>query len=775
MRTYFSILIITSCVLAMLSVSAQPRQLDQYNTVWNTPSENASESMPCGGGDIGLNVWSEDGDVLFYLSKSGTFDESNTFLKLGRVRLKLNPNPFDGSVFKQELHLKDGYVSLSARKGDVSADVKIWVDVVRPVIHVEVNASQKINAQAHYESWRYQNRFLRKLENFQNSYKWVNPEGVKTYADQILFTDGGVQFMHQNNSETVFDVTVKQQGMEAVKDSLYNPIAGLTFGGFMTGENMIAAGNENGRYQNTNFKSWVLESKRASKSHEIEIFLTTADSRSEWRSKMDQLQKEARDNRKTAFENTTAWWQQFWERSFVFINSDDAAEKDTVWQVGRNYQLFRYMLGCNAYGNYPTKFNGGLFTVDPVFTDSTRAFTPDFRNWGGGTFTAQNQRLVYFPMLKSGDFELMKPQFDFYKRLLHNATLRSQFYWGHEGACFTEQIENFGLPNGSEYNWDRPEDYPKGRQYNAWLEYQYDTSLEFCFMILETARYNGNEISEYLPLIKSCLTFFDEHYRYLATQRGRQTLDGNGHLVLYPGSACETYKMAYNSTTTVAALKIVLEHLIALPNRYDGQIDRERWKAMLDRVPPISFTEHEGHQTIAPAKLWERVNNTEVPQLYPVYPWGMYGVGKANLEVAINTWKYDPDAIKFRSHVGWKQDVIFAARMGLNDEAADLCIAKMKDSGRRFPAFWGPGFDWVPDHNWGGSGMIGVQEMLMQTVDDKIYLFPSWPKEWDVHFKLHAPDQTTIEVVLKKGEIESLKVFPESRTEDVVNCYETNK
>ena len=35
--------------------------------------------------------------------------------------------------------------------------------------------------------------------------------------------------------------------------------------------------------------------------------------------------------------------------------------------------------------------------------------------------TAQNQRLVYWPMLKSGDFDLMKSQFDFYLRLLPTA------------------------------------------------------------------------------------------------------------------------------------------------------------------------------------------------------------------------------------------------------------------------------------------------------------------------------------------------------------------
>lgn len=67
--------------------------------------------MPCGGGDIGMNVWVEEGDVLFYLSRSGTFDENNCLLKQGRFRIRLSPNPFkETKEFRQELMLNDGFV-----------------------------------------------------------------------------------------------------------------------------------------------------------------------------------------------------------------------------------------------------------------------------------------------------------------------------------------------------------------------------------------------------------------------------------------------------------------------------------------------------------------------------------------------------------------------------------------------------------------------------------------------------------------------------------------
>lgn len=749
----------TSFVLLFVSLwFISNTQAQQQNVVWTTQSKNSSESMPVGGGDIGVNVWAENGSVYLYLSRSGTFDENNTLLKLGRVKLTLSPNPFEGKTFRQELILKDGYVQLTAENGKINAKVNVWVDVFKPIVNVEVKSNQKLIAEASYESWRFEDRVTKGKENNQNSYKWA-PQGiVKTNKDEINFVGNKIQFYHQNKAETVFDVVVKQQGLGNEQSTLYNPLKNLKFGGVILGKNMFANGNYGGKYLSTPYKAWVLKSAKPSTSHQIRVVLN---------SNADEKQVDlANYNAEKSFIATKDWWNKYWDKSFIYINSSDTLANE----VSKNYQLFRYMLGANAKGAWPTKFNGGLFTFDPQLTDTSLKYTPDFRNWGGGTHTAQNQRLVYWPMLKSGDFEMMKPQFEFYKRILKNAEIRTKNAWGHDGASFTEQMENFGLPNPAEYGWKRPSGYDKGMEYNAWLEYEWDTVLEFCMMILETERYDAQNIQQYMPLIESSLTFFKAHYTYLAKQRGSKALDGNGHLVLYPGSAAETYKMAYNSTSTIAGLKTVLQRLLELKSASDDQ--KKNWQALLNTIPPISFSEFNGKPTIAPAKLWERINNTESPQLYPVYPWGMYGVGKAGLDTAINTYLFDSDVLKFRSHIGWKQDNIFAARLGLTDEAVRLTTLKLKNSGRRFPAFWGPGFDWTPDHNWGGSGMIGLQEMLMQCDGKKIILFPAWPKNWDVHFKLFAPYQTTVEGVLKKGKVESLKVIPEERTKDIVKMID---
>ncbi len=750
--------------------SAQQTELDKCNITWTSQSKNASESMPCGGGDTGVNVWVENGEVFLYLQQSGWFDENNAFLKAGRVRLQLSPNPFKGKTFSQQLILKDGYVSINGSNGNLSAQINVWVDVFNPVVHLDVKSNKNITATASYESWRYRNRQMTAKENTANSWKWANVK-VITQKDNIDFDNNSVRFYHRNTDSTVFDAAVKLQGMKPVKAQLYNPIKKLTFGGTMQGSNMQPSGIYEGKYLDTDFKGWKLKSKTAARLHCLTVTLHAEQSPTinNFKNQLQTIQQKAFANTATAWQQTKSWWQQYFNRSFIYINSQQANDSSTAWQTGRNYQLFRYMLGCNAYGKYPTKFNGGLFTYDPVFTDTSLHGTPDHRSWGGGTFTAQNQRLVYWPMLKSGDIDMMKGQFDFYLNILKNAELRSKFYWQHIGACFTEQIDNFGLPNITEYGWKRPAGYDKGMEYNAWLEYEWDTVLEFCLMILQTEQYAGKNITEYIPLIESSLVFFDKHYQYLAKQRGSKAFDAKGHLVLYPGSGAETYKMAYNASSTVAALQTVTKAL--LQSKYLDTSKIAYFNTLLKRIPPISFGSFNGYPTIAPAKLWERLNNTEPAQLYPVFPWGIYGVGKPGLDTAINTWKYDTLATKFRSHVGWKQDNIFAARLGLTKEAAQLNTLKLKNSGRRFPAFWGLGFDWVPDHNHGGSGMIGLQEMLLQTDDKKMILFPSWPKDWDVHFKLHAPYNTTVEATIKNGKLEQLEVLPKEREKDVVNMF----
>ena len=748
-------ILLTVQLCLCLTMWAQPADY-----TWTTFSKNSSESMPCGGGDIGLNVWVENGELLFYMCRSGAYDEYTTLLKQGRVRLRLDGQSMPEAGFQQTLKLQQGYQDIQLG----GYTVRIWVDVYHPVVHLEVKGRKATTIDLSYESWRYADRPFRKGEARQGSLKWAKTTGLVTTKDSIRATESGVTFYHHNPAVTVFDRTVSIEGLDAVKDQLWNPVANLLSGGRLTGDNLTFTGTSKGEYSGTDYQAWNFRSAKPAKAHHVTIVFHTQQTAdvNQWMAGLNQVEQSIRTERDR--KATLAWWNQFWQRSYIEADGEAA-------DLTRNFTLFRYMLGSNAYGTAPTKFNGGLFTFDPVHVQSksNAPFTPDYRNWGGGTMTAQNQRLVYWPMLKNGDTDLMIPQFDAYNRMLSNAELRSRFYWNHAGGCFTEQMEYFGLPNMAEYGLKRPEWFDKGLEYNAWLEYTWDTVLEFCQMILESRRYAGSDIRPYTSFIESALTFFDEHYQFLASQRGIKKLDGEGKLILFPGSGCETYKMANNAASTVAALQTVLKSYVDTKLAM-GDTSVGRWKEMLARIPDLPYRQTEGKKTIAPAKSWERVNNVETPQLYPVFPWRIFGVGCQgdSLQTARDTYNLDADAVKFRSSTGWKQDNIWAACLGMTDEAVRLTKEKLADGPHRFPAFWGPGFDWTPDHNWGGSGMIGLQEMLLQTRGGKIYLFPAWPATWNVRFKLHATDQTVVEAELRDGKVVSLQMTPESRKADVI-------
>nr|GFD36237.1 hypothetical protein [Tanacetum cinerariifolium] len=159
--------------------------------------------------------------------------------------------PFDKGTFKQELKLQTGDVTLTGNVGKTAAQVHIWVDVFQPVLHVEISSNTKLTAEASYENWRFADRRPKGKENNQNSYKWAPQGDVVTRRDSIAFRSQTVEFYHQNRSQTVFDVAVQQQGLAGAKAQLYNPLAGLIFGGAMQGSNMQPAGTTSGQYLNT--------------------------------------------------------------------------------------------------------------------------------------------------------------------------------------------------------------------------------------------------------------------------------------------------------------------------------------------------------------------------------------------------------------------------------------------------------------------------------------------------------------------------------------------
>lgn len=792
--------------------------MDRYNIVWDAPSQNSSESMPVGGGDIGCNVWVENGELLVYMQRSGCFNEVGEYVKLGRVRVALLPNPFASArSFRQELKLKDGHAEIEAQGGEgaaFSVKLRVWVEVARPVVHVEIEAAQPVEVLASYENWRLEDRDLKDGvygERFGCFTVEGYPGTVTKLKDHVEFHGDRVLFYHRNPAKPLVPaLLIEQQGLQAHAAEIPDNLAHRTFGGCFLGDGFVPAGTRDGHYMITPFRAWTLKSRAAACSHRLHVATHLAQSPelADWTAELFKLADTAPQNGAERFAATVRWWHAFWQRSWIQVEPEEPKQADPdskLWQAGRNYNLVRYQLGCNAFGDYPTKFNGGNFTFDPaavstlailpgidpkVFED--RRFDPDWRAWGGDIFTAQNQRLLYWPMLKAGDFDAILPQFRLYQRGLAGATVKAKVQFGHNGAVFSEYMNAPGLDYGAGWGWqgeshrqrgpEIPFGHPDanglggygqpvehGLMANGAVSYHWESQVEHAFMMLEHHRFTGADLAPCLPFIEAALVFFDEHYQLRQTMRNGKPLDENGKLVLFPSTSCESYRGAKNPADLIAGLQACLEALLKLD---DSALSPERktyYRGYLERLPDFTYSEVEGDPVLQPAETWLKYQNVECPQFYPLFPFDRFGLGDAEaIAMFRNTWKHG----EFPKGMveSWHQDGIFFARMGMAEEAGEYCVRKLQNAERRFPTFWGPGHDWVPDHNWGGSGMIGLQEMLLQTVGKEIRLLPAWPKAWDVDFKLHAPYQTTVSAKVRGGRICELEVTPVSRRADVIDC-----
>jgi hypothetical protein len=63
--------------------------------------------------------------------------------------------------------------------------------------------------------------------------------------------------------------------------------------------------------------------------------------------------------------------------------------------------------------------------------------------------------------------------------------------------------------------------------------------------------------------------------------------------------------------------------------------------------------------------------------------------------------------------------------------------------------------------------MIALQRMVMVYDDNQIYLLPAWPKDWNLEFKLHAPDRAVVSGVVKSGRLVKWSIKPTKRKKNI--------
>ncbi len=753
---------VAACMLTQLNATSAP--IARYNVVWESPSQDASGQMPLGNGDIAAGVYAiEDGDLYLLLAKNDAFTYNGDIFKTGRVRVSLDPNPFArGKPFLQTLDLATGSIRIEAD----GVSVRIWADAHRPVYHIQIHSPSGISVSAAPEFWQ---RFDDCVFNQSRA-----PADEIT-QDVRMEKNGHILWYYAVGDRSIYPSEMKYYDVQHMISEYPDPYRFNTFGNLLESPDLeLNEGSLTGE----------------GKVFDIRIHALTrqAPEVSEWIDAIEAQSKKPVDVMKD-WEAHCRWWAEFWDRSWIMATDNTLppaeretfngeapegyrTEKDAAALVSQSYNVFRFLMACQSRGRIQTKFNGGLFTQPFRYGTKPRRLRAeqqengswltheDDRAWGR-RFTYQNQRLLYWPLLMSGDFDLMKPFFDYYFNLLPIRKAITAAWFGHEGAYYRENTEPTGGERDCGGDGKPPKTAPgenqgKGNHHS----YYFTSGLETVAMMIDYVNYTGDMAFRdhvLVPFAREVLLFFDKHY----------SRDVNGRLRLDPAMVLETWWIAVNPAPDIAGLQFCLDGLLAM--NAGTREDQIRWHRFRGELPSIPLREIEGRTAIAPAEEWRIKRNNESGELYPVFPFRCFGLGLGTRDIVEWTMKHRTarNAFDYRC---WTQDQIHWAYAGNAMEAKEGLEHRFRVAATqcRFPMYGRPVPDACPDFDHFGSGSIALQRMLVQEANGKILLLPAWPAEWDVDFKLHLEQRTVISGKVLNGELMDWSIEPASRKQDVV-------
>ena len=760
--------------------------VEKYNIVWDSPSENSFGSMPLGNGDIGLNVWVENnGHLLFYIAKVDALDSKQLGPKLGRVRMRMEPPLPLETKFRQTLSLLDASILVEA--GDVQ--LRVWVDANHPVIRVEAKSQTPRTAIITVEP-------LRPLLP-------ATAPLPKQGTVGLLFNDkeDRLAWCYRNLSSDWWAENFRIQNTPEMVAKTKDPLLHRTSGCFLQGKGFVREIFQFGELRT----SLRLREKATAFDYSVKVISTQPDNLRDWLS-------EATKPSPSDWKAHCAYWKSFWNRSYVHVTSarkgtfnldqcrftqfpqgskayeghkEIDAEKN-VFQISQRYALERFSEACASRGAVPPNANGSLFTMDmPAGVMggynriSESPISPDFRYWQECCwFMWQNLRFPYWSMASRGDYDTLRPGAQYVRDSLDICKDHCKKIFGHDGAFIFEAsaLLNIGKIN------------PPGMKH---LRHHFLATVETPAIMCEYYEHTRDRAfleNVLLPCADEFLKFYEIHY---------PKRDGNGILQMEDVGAAETFQPVTNPATEISGIKYVLTKLLS----FDVDEARQRrWTAMLKAMPGVALRKVRGLDLLAvgdkyaPGGMEGGADSGEHPELYAVYPFRqvslaqpqLLSIARQSFHLRIVSLDGSKDTRSMETG-GWQMSPVQAAYLGLPREAARLTSINFHDQfidyrdnfdpnapypkrpRARFPAFWETKTDGTPDNDHGAASANALQSMLLQSDGRRIFLLPAWPEDWDVAFKLCAADNTTVECVFRDGKVQSLKVTPEARRSDIVD------
>jgi len=328
--------------------SISTNKLAQCNVTWWSPSSDSFGAIPLGNGDLALNLWAQtNGSLYVYVAKSDSVDENGLLLKLGRVRVTFSPNPFaTGQPFQQALQLLNGEVVLSGGATGSQVRVTAWADANHPAAYLDVTSDQPVGITVALEAWR-TNQMT--LTGTNLAYEWTgNTNPMYSDADTFLNESNDLVWYHRN-VRTTWPEDLQLLNLGSLITNYADPLLNRTMGALIQGTGL------------RQMDAKTLQTAAPVTNSTIALYVLTAQTATatDWRSNLDTVVAQSSvPTHADALSAHQAWWQAFWNRSWIFVSNNAA-----ISPLVTNTLTVRF--GADSTG--ASKFSGAMSDV-AIFT-----------------------------------------------------------------------------------------------------------------------------------------------------------------------------------------------------------------------------------------------------------------------------------------------------------------------------------------------------------------------------------------------------------------------
>jgi len=430
---------------------------------------------------------------------------------------------------------------------------------------------------------------------------------------------------------------------------------------------------------------------------EITIFSTIVDSRDH----ADALAEAGRRLRKAGNAGYASiesqhreWWNKFWSASQVEIPDQNLL---------RQYHFGLYLLGSSSRSGFPMPGLLGLWVYN--LGSGWNEYTNDL-----------NIQMNYWPVYASNHLELGLPYYTTIEKWLPESRRYTREYWGCDGVQFSCCCARDGTISPGYLPTMHWAGYAAFVAQNFWTHYEFSRDEVF----LRKRAY---------PFLKECAAFYLD---YLSK-------DERGLYQIWPSNSPESGEGSYeawgkNPTMDIALIRHLFKAVIESSEILDcDEENRAVYRERLENLPPYPM--RDGRLADMESKDFT-YSHRHPGLLTPIYPCSDL-VG----EVAEHTFD---EFIKRGSRLWVGFSPVWAcaaaARLGRGEQARDLLKEFMEvytlcDGGLHMNFDFkgtgrgtGGGKCFTNEANSGFSD--GLLEMLLQSQNNVIHVFPAIPKDW---------------------------------------------